>query len=243
MNQPLALVTGSSRGIGRAIACQLAADGFFVIVNYRVGEEAANAVCAQIQQQGGAGVPWQFDLADPLQVRNAIRSITREYGTIDVLVNNAACGMLKPLTRVKQDDWNRIMQTNLSGLHYCTQALVKTWTGKSCGSRIINITSIGAECGFRDSSSYSASKAGVIGFTKALAVELGPKGVTVNAVAPGYIATDMTADMPGDEIVAKTPLGRAGRPEDVANLVSFLASERAGFITGEVIRINGGLYT
>jgi 3-oxoacyl-[acyl-carrier protein] reductase len=243
MTQRIALVTGASRGIGRAIAVQLARDGLLVVVNYRTGKDAAMETSKHITEAGGECVLRCFDVSDPDQVKESIRSITSEFGIIDVLVNNAAVGILKPIKRVKREDWNCLLAVNLGGLHYCTQATVMTWVGRKYGSRIINITSIGGECGFTDSSSYAATKAGIIGFSKSLAIELGPKGVTVNAIAPGYVVTDISKGLAGDEIVAKTPVRRAGRPEDIAYVVSFLASDRASFITGQVIRVNGGLYT
>lgn len=243
MNRRIALVTGASRGIGRAIARQLAADGLLVIINYCSRDDAASETLRQISSAGGEAETKRFDVSDAEQVAAAVNQITAELGTIDVLVNNAAVGRDKPLLRVKQDQWDRTLATNVTGVHNCTQAVVKTWLGKSCGSRIVNITSVGGERGYRDSSTYCASKAAVIGYTKSLAHELAPKGITVNAVSPGFIMTDLTAHMPADVYIGQTPLGRAGRPEDVAYAVSFLVSDRAAFITGEVIRVNGGLYT
>jgi len=239
----IALVTGASRGIGRAIACQLAADGLLVVINYRSRDDAADDALRQISAAGGSAVLKKFDVSIAAQVDAAVKQITSELGTIDALVNNAAVGRDKPLLRVKPDEWERTLATNVTGVHHCTQAVVKTWVGKRCGSRIVNVTSVGAERGYRDSTTYCASKAAVIGYTKSLAHELAPKNVTVNAVSPGFVMTELTAHMPPELYIRQTPLGRAGRPEDVANAVSFLVSERAAFITGEVLRVNGGMYT
>lgn len=242
MSGPIALITGSSRGIGRAIARQLADDGMRVIVNYRENAAAAEETRAEIAARGGFAVVRQFDLADREQVTAAVQALTDELGVIDVLVNNAAIMREKPLLRVRDADWDATIATNLSGVHHCTQAVLKTWARHGYGRRIVNLTSIGGETGFIHSTSYAASKAGVIGFTKALAQELAPRGVTVNAVSPGLILTDGTREMKKEELAARIPLGRAGLPEEVAYLVSFLVSDRAGFITGQVIRINGGMY-
>jgi len=243
MVERVALVTGASRGIGRAIAQQLSMDAMSVVINYRSNEEGATETLRRVERAGGKGVVRQFDVSDRDEVNAAVRELTREVGLIDVLVNNAAVNRDKSLLRVKPEDWDVTMGTNLAGMHYCTQAVVKTWIGKRCGSRVVNLSSIGGDRGYRDSTVYCASKAGVAGYTRALALELAAKGVTVNAVSPGVVLTDATAGMELlEQYIGQTPLGRVGQPEEVAHLVSFLVSDRAAFITGQVIRINGGAY-
>jgi 3-oxoacyl-[acyl-carrier protein] reductase len=240
MEGKVALVTGASRGIGRAIAIQLATDGFFVAINYLANKQAAEAVYGEIRSKGGTAMLLPFDVSIRDDVFAAIRRLDKEKGTVDTLVNNAGIIRDQPLVRMREQDWQQVLATDLFGVYHCTKAVVKTWAGRRQGRRIINIISIAGELGNAYQSNYCAAKGGVLAFTKAVARELAPKGVTVNAIAPGVIATDATAHLPVNEVKALVPLGRVGRPEEVAHAVSFLASDRANYITGQVIRVNGG---
>jgi 3-oxoacyl-[acyl-carrier protein] reductase len=242
VDRPIALVTGASRGIGRGIAIQLASDGFFVIINYYQNKIAAEEVLRIVKSRGDDGMVQGFDVSVRNDVEGVVKKLTKELGTIEVLVNNAGIMRDQPLIRMRHRDWDEVITTNLTGMYHCTRSVLKTWAGRKKGSRIVNITSVGGERGFPYSANYSASKAGVIGFTKALAQELAPKNITVNAVSPGFTATDGTSHLRLGQFLPQIPLGRIGRPEDVAYVVSFLVSEKAGYITGQVIRVNGGLY-
>ncbi|MHC4806646.1 MAG: SDR family oxidoreductase, partial [Planctomycetota bacterium] len=182
-----------------------------------------------------------FDVAARNGVERAIKKLTIELGTIEVLINNAGIIRDQPLMRMRDEDWDHVIATNLAGVYNCSKAVVKRWAGKGRGGRIVNITSVFGQMGNPYQTNYVASKAGIIGFTKALARELAPKNTTVNAVAPGFIATDATAHLPRDHFLSQIPLGRVGQPEDVAYVVSFLVSKKASYITGQVIRIDGGL--
>jgi 3-oxoacyl-[acyl-carrier protein] reductase len=236
----IALVTGASRGIGRAIAVQLATDGFFVVINYLAKKKAAEDVYRHITSKGGNGMLLPFDVSKRDEVFDAIRRVAKEKGTIDTLVNNAGIIRDQPLVRMPEEDWHRVVAIDLFGVYHCTKAVLRTWAGKKQGRRIINIISVAGELGNAFQTNYCAAKGGVLAFTKAVARELASKGVTVNAVAPGLIATDASAHLPLDELATLIPLGRIGEPEDIAHTVSFLASDMAGYITGQVIRVNGG---
>ena len=245
VDRRVALVTGGSRGIGRAIAVALGRDGMHVIVNYAANEAAARESVAAVVAAGGAGSLAQFDVAKPGEVDAAIKKIVEENGRLDVVVNNAGIAVDGLLLRLKEEDWARVLDVNLSGALHVARAAARHLLKAKEGGRLINITSVVGEMGNAGQVSYVAAKAGLIGITKALARELAPRGVTVNAVSPGFIETDMTAEhvtaAAREELVARIPLGRIGRPEEVAEAVRFLASLEASYITGQVLRVNGGL--
>ncbi len=244
----VALVTGASRGIGRAIAVALAKDGLRVVLNYTANEAAAAEALEAVKAagpDGDAGALARFDVARADEVDAAVKKIAEENGRLDVVVNNAGIAIDGLLLRLKEEDWARVLEVNLTGaLHVARAAARHLLKAKELG-RLINVTSVVGEMGNAGQVSYVAAKAGLIGMTKALARELAPRGVTVNAVAPGFVETDMTAaHVTGearDALVARIPLGRIGRPEEVAEAVRFLASPEASYITGQVLRINGGL--
>ena len=244
MDEPIALVTGASRGIGRAVARALARDGFAVVVHYHTREDAAEETRALIAGANGQAVLRRFDVSKWEEVEAAVKDITRSHGPIRILVNNAAAIRDHLLMRMPLDAWREVIDTDLSGVYYCTKAVITAMAGRRRPDRrIINITSVVGETGNVGQTNYAAAKAGVIGFTKAAARELAPLGVTVNAVSPGYIDTEAIQHLPVKELEQRIPARRIGTPEEVAHLVSFLASAEAGYITGQVIRVNGGLLT
>jgi len=238
----VAIVTGASRGIGKAAALALAEQGAKIVVNYARSSEAADAVVAQIEELGGGAIALQADVSKADEVDALIKATMNKFGQIDVLVNNAGITKDTLLLRMKPEDWQAVIDLNLTGVFLCTRAVSKIMLKQRSG-RIINISSVAGLMGNPGQANYSAAKAGVIGFTKTIAKELAPRGVTANAVAPGFIATDMTGDLKNtEEILKYIPLGRYGQPEEVAGLIRFLAADpAAAYITGQVMNVDGGM--
>jgi 3-oxoacyl-[acyl-carrier protein] reductase len=239
----VALVTGASRGIGRAIAMALAESGATVIVNYKSNAAAADEVVQAIGAAGGTAQAMQADVSDPAQIEQLFKQIVAEHGRLDILVNNAGITRDTLLLRMKEEDFDAVLDTNLRGVFLCTKAALRPMT-KARGGRIINITSVVGLMGNAGQSNYAAAKAGLLGFTKSVAREMASRNITVNAVAPGYIETELT-DTLGEQVRAaileNVPLGRLGQPQDVANVVCFLASDAAAYITGQTITVDGGM--
>jgi 3-oxoacyl-[acyl-carrier protein] reductase len=241
----VALVTGASRGIGRAIAVALARGGASVALNY-AGNDAAAAEALDLVQKAGAPKAklYRFDVADPAACAAAVEAVVADLGGLHVLVNNAGIAVDQLVMRVKDEDWNRQLQVNLTGTFNLIRAVSRPMM-KARGGAIVNLTSVVGEMGNAGQAAYAATKAGIIGLTKSVARELASRNVRVNAVAPGYVDTDMTAGLP-EAAKAKMkeliPLARLGSAEDVANAVAFLASEQASYVTGETLRVNGGMY-
>jgi 3-oxoacyl-[acyl-carrier protein] reductase len=239
-----ALVTGGSRGIGRAICTKLAEMGFFILINYNTSPEEAAITLNLVKEKGSEGELLKFDVSQQEEVENALSSWqTRNEGkTIQVLINNAGIRKDALLMWMKNEEWDEVLKTNLNGFFYTTRFLVKDMLISKFG-RIINVVSLSGIKGLPGQANYSAAKAGVIGATKALAQEIAKKNVTVNAVAPGFIQSDMTKDLDESQLKAMIPMNRFGKPEEVAEVVGFLASDKASYVTGAVINVNGGLYT
>ncbi|WP_124727634.1 3-oxoacyl-[acyl-carrier-protein] reductase [Staphylospora marina] len=238
-----AVVTGGSRGIGRAIALALAEAGADVAVFFAGNHQAAEETVAGIQKAGRKGVALQVDVSDSARVEAAMKQVLERFGRIDILVNNAGITRDNLLMRMKEEEWDQVINTNLKGVFLCTKAVTRPMM-KQRGGRIINISSVVGVMGNPGQANYVAAKAGVIGLTKTTARELAGRGITVNAIAPGYIETDMTAAL--DEAVSKqmlelVPLGRAGTVRDVAEAVKFLASDAASYITGQTLHVDGGM--
>jgi 3-oxoacyl-[acyl-carrier protein] reductase len=239
----VAIVTGGSRGIGRAIALALGKAGATVIVNYNRSADAAQAVVDELQEAGGKGVVFQANVAYEDAAAALVKFARDEFGQLDVLVNNAGVTRDNLIARMKTDDFDTVINTNLRSAWIMSKAASRLMMRARYG-RIINITSVSGIAGQAGQTNYSASKAGLIGLTKSLAKEVAPRGVTVNAVAPGFIATDMTSELDEtfiEQVKTAIPLGHVGKPEDIAYAVAFLASEQAGYITGTVLSVDGGL--
>ena len=237
----VAIVTGASRGIGRAIALALATEGAKVTVNYTRSSESAEAVVAAITAGGGEAIALQADVSQAEAVDKLVKQTVEKFGQLDILVNNAGITRDSLLLRLKPEDWQAVIDLNLTGVFLCTRAVSKLMLKQRRG-RIINIASVAGQMGNPGQANYSAAKAGVIGFTKTIAKEFASRGITVNAVAPGFIETEMTSDLKAEEILKFIPLERYGKPEEVAGMVRFLAADpAAAYITGQVFNVDGGM--
>lgn len=243
MSAPVAIVTGASRGIGQAIAHRLAKDGFHVI-GTATSEAGATAIGSGLKNAGLLGEGWVLDVSPPDAAESFIKAVNESVGQPAVLVNNAGITRDNLLMRMKDEDWDDLIRTNLSSVFRLCKAVVKGMV-KARAGRIVNITSVVGATGNAGQTNYAAAKAGIVGFTKSLAQELGSRNVTVNCVAPGFIDTDMTRNLPEEHkknLLASIPLGRLGEPEDIAAAVAFLCSEGGAYITGETLHVNGGLH-
>jgi 3-oxoacyl-[acyl-carrier protein] reductase len=243
MDKEIALVTGATRGLGRAIALELGGQGA-TVVGTATSSQGADAITAALQEAGIKGCGLALDVTDAAAVENAVKTIAERFGPPSVLVNNAGITRDNLLMRMKDEDWESILDTNLSSAYRTIKACLRGMM-KARHGRIINISSVVGATGNAGQANYAAAKAGMIGLTKSLASELGSRGITVNAVAPGFIDTDMTRELPEasrEALLSRIPLGQLGQPEDIAAAVAFLASPAARYITGETLHVNGGMY-
>lgn len=239
----VAIVTGGARGIGRAIALRLAREGASVVVNYLSNQAAADKVVSQIQAAGGQAIAAQCDVSNVVQAQALVDRAREEFGRVDVLVNNAGTTRDTLIMRMTEEDWDLVIDTNLKGAFNCIKAASRPMVKQRYG-RIVNVTSVSGLDGNAGQANYASAKAGLVGLTKTVAKELGSRGITCNAVAPGYVATDLTSSLPDDLVqlaIERAPLGRAGTGEDIAAAIAYLASDEASFVTGQILAVDGGL--
>lgn len=243
LNGKIALVTGAAKGIGRAIALSLAAEGAVVVVNYNGSKERAEQVVEEIKALGADGMAYQCNVADTKASDAMIKEVIKTYGRLDILVNNAGITRDNLIMKMSEEDFDAVIDANLKGCFNTIKAVSRQMLKQRAG-RIINITSVSGILGNAGQANYAASKAGIIGLTKTMARELASRGITVNAIAPGFVDTDMTQVLPAsvkEAATAQIPLGRFGKPEDIANMAAYLASEKASYITGQIISVDGGM--
>ena len=239
----VAIVTGGGRGIGRTVALRLAEEGARVAISYRSNDEAAEEAAAKVREAGAECELVKGDVSSQADVDTLFKSVTETFGGVDILVNNAGITRDNLMMRMKEDEFDDVLRTNLKGTYLCTRAALRPMVRARWG-RIVNVSSVVGLVGNAGQANYAASKAGIIGFTKSVAREVAQRGITVNAVAPGYVETELTGSLPEkvkDQIRAQVPVGRFGEPEEVAEVVAFLAGERAGYVTGQTIAVDGGM--
>jgi 3-oxoacyl-[acyl-carrier protein] reductase len=243
LTDKVAIITGSSRGIGASVAKLLASRGAKVVINYRNSPNKANEVAESVRQLGGEATIIQADVSQNKEAQALVQATIEVYQHVDILINNVGTTRDALIMKMSEDDWDTVLQTNLSSMYYCSKAVVRPMLKRRYG-RIINITSVVGLAGQVGQTNYAASKAGIVGFTKSLAKEVGSRNITVNAIAPGFIPTALTQSLSEkmiEEVVKNTPLGRLGHVDDIANAVLFFASDEAAFITGQVLAVDGGL--